>query len=140
METAYLLRSKANSDRLFEPVRQIKDGVGVSKESVKRNFRRFPSDFMFQLTQIEWVNLKSQIVTSSWGGLRRTPFAFTEQGLAMLSGILNSDIAIEYNLSISNYQSQACDYTTDNCDCSSNCASHKIHIIATPYTLPLHGC
>jgi len=48
----------------------------VLNQSVKRNSKRFPSDFMFQLTQDEWVNLKSQIVTSSWGGLRRAPFAF----------------------------------------------------------------
>ena len=62
-------------------------------QSVKRNIKRFPPDFMFQLTSEEWKNLKSQFVTSSWGGARKLPYAFTEQGLAMLSGILNSDIA-----------------------------------------------
>ncbi len=55
-------------------------------QAIKRNLERFPEDFMFQLSAGEFANLKSQIVTSSWGGLRRaTPYAFTEQGVAMLS-------------------------------------------------------
>lgn len=62
--------------------------------------KRFPPDFMFQLTDDEWRILKSQFVTSSWGGLRKIPYAFTEQGLAMLSGVLNSDIAIQVNIHI----------------------------------------
>jgi hypothetical protein len=62
--------------------------------------KRFPSDFMFQLTSDEWAILKSQFVISSWGGTRKLPFAFTEQGLAMLSGVLNSDIAIQVNINI----------------------------------------
>lgn len=69
-------------------------------EAVKRNIKRFPSDFMFQITKEEWQDLKSQYATSSWGGSRKLPFAFTEQGLAMLSGILNSDIAIQVNINI----------------------------------------
>ena len=69
-------------------------------QAVKRNIKRFPDDFMFQLSQTEFDNLKSQIVTSSWGGTRKLPSAFTEQGLAMLSGILKSDVAIEVNISI----------------------------------------
>lgn len=69
-------------------------------QSVKRNIKRFPPDFMFQLTIDEWNNLMSQIVTSSWGGTRKLPNAFTEPGLAMLSGILNSDIAIQVNINI----------------------------------------
>lgn len=69
-------------------------------ESVKRNIKRFPSDFMFQLTTEEWQNLKSQFATSSWGGTRKLPFVFTEQGVAMLSSVLNSDTAIEVNISI----------------------------------------
>lgn len=69
-------------------------------EAVKRNIKRFPDDFMFQLNGDEWKNLISQIATSSWGGTRKLPYAFTEQGLAMLSGILNSDIAIQVNISI----------------------------------------
>ena len=70
------------------------------KESVRRNSRRFPVDFMFELTQDEWTNLRSQIATSSCGGKRYPPFAFTEQGIAMLSSILNSEVAIDVNISI----------------------------------------
>ncbi len=69
-------------------------------EQVKRNIKRFPKDFMFALTQKEFENLKSQNATSSWGGRRKLPSAFTEQGVAMLSSILNSDTAIEVNIRI----------------------------------------
>ena len=69
-------------------------------EQVKRNIKRFPADFMFQLSELEWTNLRSQNATSSWGGRRKLPFAFTEHGITSLSGILKSDIAIEVNLSI----------------------------------------
>ena len=71
-------------------------------QAVKRNIRRFPEDFMFQLSKEEFLFWKSQIVTSEsdMKGLRRPPYAFTEQGVAMLSGILNSDTAIEINISI----------------------------------------
>lgn len=70
-------------------------------QAVNRNIDRFPDDFMFQLSQPEFANLKSQIVTSRWGGLRRaTPYAFTEQGVAMLSSILNSKRAIQVNIAI----------------------------------------
>jgi hypothetical protein len=69
-------------------------------EQVKRNAKRFPKDFMFALTQKEFENLKSQNATSSWGGRRKLPNAFTEQGVAMLSSILNSDTAIEVNIRI----------------------------------------
>jgi hypothetical protein len=55
------------------------------KQAVRRNMDRFPDDFMFEMTNVEWANLRSQNVTSSWGGIRYTPFAFTEQGVAMLS-------------------------------------------------------
>jgi len=72
----------------------------VLNQSVKRNFKRFPPDFMFQLSLEEWLNLKSQFVTSSWGGSRKLPYAFTEQGLAMLSGVLSSEVAIDVNISI----------------------------------------
>ena len=69
--------------------------------SVKRNIKRFPPDFMFQLTKLEWDSLRLQIETSNGrGGTRYLPNAFTEQGLAMLSGILNSDKAIEVNIAI----------------------------------------
>jgi hypothetical protein len=73
-------------------------------QAVKRNLARFPPDFMFQLTREEFRHLKSQIVISSsgaWGGARRaTPYAFTEHGVAMLSGILNSPRAIQVNIEI----------------------------------------
>jgi len=70
-------------------------------QAVKRNIERFPSDFMFQLTDSEHQNLKSQIVTSSWGGARRAnPYAFTEQGVAMLSSVLRSKQAIRVNIAI----------------------------------------
>ncbi len=73
----------------------------VLMQSVKRNIKRFPEDFMFQLTAEETKNLKSQIVTSSWGGIRRaTPYAFTQEGVAMLSGVLKSQRAIEVNITI----------------------------------------
>ncbi len=69
-------------------------------EQVKRNIDRFQADFMFQLLQEEFENLKSQFATSSWGGRRKLPFAFTEQGVAMLSGVLHSDRAIKVNIQI----------------------------------------
>lgn len=70
------------------------------KETVKRNINRFPPDFMFELTKIEFDSLRSQIATSNRGGSRYMPFAFTEQGVAMLSSVLKSDKAIEINISI----------------------------------------
>jgi hypothetical protein len=69
-------------------------------EAVKRNLKRFPEDFMFQLSVEEYENLRSQNATSSYGGRRYLPYAFTEQGVAMLSSVLNSDTAIEVNISI----------------------------------------
>jgi hypothetical protein len=75
----------------------------VLNQAVKRNSKRFPSDFMFQLTKYEWEILMSQFViskTEKRGGTQKLPYAFTEQGLAMLSGILNSDKAIDVNISI----------------------------------------
>lgn len=78
--------------------------TGRLNEAVKRNIRRFPLDFMFQITKEEFEELKSNLISqnaiSSWGGTRKLPYAFTEQGLAMLSGVLNSDIAININISI----------------------------------------
>ena len=70
------------------------------KESVRRNIRRFPEDFMFELSTEEWVILRTQFATSSWGGQRYNPYAFTEQGIAMLSSVLNSEIAIDINIAI----------------------------------------
>ncbi len=70
------------------------------KQAVRRNRERFPEDFMFQLSDVEFANLRSQFVTSSWGGQRYLPFAFTEQGVAMLSSILNSKSAIQVDIAI----------------------------------------
>jgi len=72
----------------------------VLNQAVKRNHLRFPVDFMFQLSMKEYDNLRSQIVTSSWGGRRTRPYAFTEQGVAMLSSILSSERAILVNIHI----------------------------------------
>ena len=70
-------------------------------QAVKRNIERFPGDFMFQLSALEFENLKSQFVTSSWGGLRRAvPYAFTEQGVAMLSSVLHSKRAVRVNIEV----------------------------------------
>jgi hypothetical protein len=70
------------------------------KESVRRNIRRFPEDFMFELSTEEWAVLRSQFASSSWGGQRYNPYAFSEQGVAMLSSVLNSEVAIDINISI----------------------------------------
>ncbi|WP_291118166.1 ORF6N domain-containing protein [Flavobacterium sp. UBA6135] len=72
----------------------------VLKQAVKRNINRFPNDFMFELNKEEFESLRSQFVTSKRGGLRYMPFAFTEQGVAMLSSVLNSDKAIAINIAI----------------------------------------
>jgi hypothetical protein len=77
--------------------------TGALNQAVKRNSLRFPLDFMFQLTDIEYKNLISQIVISSstnYGGVRKMPFAFTEQGVAMLSSVLKSDKAVQVNIAI----------------------------------------
>ncbi len=71
------------------------------KRAVRRNIDRFPEDFMFELSKEEWSNLRHQFGTSSeWGGTRFPPFVFTEQGVAMLSSVLNSPQAIQVNISI----------------------------------------
>jgi hypothetical protein len=69
-------------------------------QGVKRNLGRFPEDFMFQLTPDEATNLRSQSVISSWGGRRTPPYAFTEQGVAMLSSVLHSERAAQVNVEI----------------------------------------
>lgn len=74
--------------------------TGNLNKAVKRNLKRFPDDFMFQLTKDEFDILLFQFGISSWGGTRSLPYAFTEQGVAMLSGILNSDRAISVNIQI----------------------------------------
>jgi hypothetical protein len=75
-------------------------GTKVLNQAVSRNKERFPEDFMFRLTHEEFENLRSQIVTSSWGGRRYPPYAFTEQGVAMLSSVLRSTQAVQVNIAI----------------------------------------
>jgi hypothetical protein len=72
----------------------------VLNQAVARNRERFPDDFMFQLSAEEFANLKSQFVTSSWGGIRTPPYAITEQGVAMLSSVLHSPRAVAVNIEI----------------------------------------
>jgi len=74
--------------------------IRVLNQAVKRNYKRFPLDFMFQLNKSELANLKSQFVISSWGGSRYEPYAFTEQGVAMLSCVLKSKTAIDVSINI----------------------------------------
>ncbi len=99
MSKIYLIRGKkvmidADLAELYEvETKQL-------KRAVRRNIKRFPDDFMFELTKNEFANLRSQFGTSSWGGLRYKPMVFTEQGVAMLSSILNSDRAIMVNVQI----------------------------------------
>ncbi|MBC8053539.1 MAG: ORF6N domain-containing protein [Sphingobacteriaceae bacterium] len=72
----------------------------VLNQAINRNIERFPEDFMFRLSESEWRNLKSQFVTSSWGGRRTLPYAFTEHGVLMLSSVLNSKRAIQVNIQV----------------------------------------
>ena len=74
--------------------------TGNLNKAVKRNIKRFPDDFMFRMTKQEFDNLIFHFGISSWGGTRNLPYVFTEQGVAMLSGILNSDRAIQVNIQI----------------------------------------
>jgi hypothetical protein len=75
-------------------------GTRDLNKAVTRNLGRFPGDFMFQLTKKEMQNLMFQFGTSSWGGVRKLPRVFTEQGVAMLSSVLNSERAIQVNIAI----------------------------------------
>jgi hypothetical protein len=99
MSKIYLIRDKkvmldSDLSELYEvETKQL-------KRAVRRNIRRFPEDFMFELTDTEFSNLRSQFGTSNWGGVRYAPMAFTEQGVAMLSSVLNSERAITVNIQI----------------------------------------
>jgi hypothetical protein len=91
----------------FELAEMYETETKQLKRQVRRNIERFPDDFMFELTAEEFSDLRSQFGTSSlpagkagWGGTRYTPMAFTEQGVAMLSSVLNSDTAIKVNIQI----------------------------------------
>lgn len=95
----YLIRdTKVMLDRDLAELYDVE--TRVLKQAVRRNIKRFPKDFMFELTYQELRDLTSQFVISSWGGVRRPPMAFTEQGVAMLSSVLKSDRAIQVNIQI----------------------------------------
>ncbi|KJF41898.1 ORF6N domain-containing protein [Draconibacterium sediminis] len=83
-------------------------------EQVKRNISRFPEDFMFQLSEFEFENLKSQFATSSWGGRRKLPNVFAEHGVLMLSSVLNSEKAIKVNIQIMRIFTKVRETLTDN--------------------------
>ena len=83
-------------------------------EQVKRNIDRFPEDFMFQLTESEYKNLMSQNATSSWGGTRKLPFAFTEHGVLQLSNVLKSERAILMSIKIIEVFVSLRNYLTEN--------------------------
>ncbi|MBE0423784.1 MAG: ORF6N domain-containing protein [Lutibacter sp.] len=84
------------------------------KRQVRRNLERFPEDFMYELTKNEFENLRSQFGTSKWGGTRYAPYAFTEQGVAMLSSVLNSRTAIKVNIQIIRVFTKLRQLFTDN--------------------------
>ena len=85
----------------FELAKMYQVETKYLKRTVRNNLKRFPTDFMFELTVEEWNNLRCNFSTSNnAGGIRYLPFGFTEQGVAMLSGLLNSDISIEMNIAI----------------------------------------
>jgi hypothetical protein len=99
MDKIYLIRGKkVMIDRDLAKLYNVE--TKVLKQAVRRNLDRFPEDFMFMLSNEEFAILRSQIVTSSWGGSRYVPMAFTEQGVAMISSVLNSKQAIQVNILI----------------------------------------
>jgi hypothetical protein len=84
----------------FDLARLYEIETKILKRAVNRNIDRFPQDFMFQLTAKEFENLRYQIGTSSWGGTRYLPYAFTQEGVAMLSSVLRSSVAVNMNIAI----------------------------------------
>ena len=99
MSKIYVIRGqKVMLDRDLSELYQVE--TKQLKRQVRRNMNRFPEDFMFELTKEEFEILRSQIDTSSWGGTRYEPMAFTEQGVSMLSSVLNSQVAIDVNIQI----------------------------------------
>jgi len=99
MDKIYLIRSqKVMLDRDLAELYGV--STGNLNKAVKHNMKRFPDDFMFQHNPEEFEILKFHFGTSSWGGTRSFPYAFTEQGVAMFSGVLNSDRAISVNIQI----------------------------------------
>ncbi len=113
MNKIYIIRNqKVMLDRDLAELYQVE--TGRLNEQVKRNLKRFPEDFMFQLTQSEFENLISQFAISSWGGTRKMPYVFTEQGVVMLSSVLNSDRSIAVNIQIMRIFTKVRQMLTDN--------------------------
>ena len=113
MNKIYVIRNqKVMLDKDLADLYQVE--TKQLKLQVKRNIERFPEDFMFELTQLEYENLRCQIGTSSWGGVRYLPIVFTEQVLAMLSSVLNSKIAIAVNIQIMRIFTKVRQMLTDN--------------------------
>jgi len=111
----YLIRNqKVMIDRDLSELYQVE--TRVLKQSVKRNINRFPEDFLFELSKNEFENWRSQFVTSNADkmGLRYAPMAFTEQGVAMLSSVLNSERAIAVNIKIIRIFTKMREYLSDN--------------------------
>lgn len=97
-------------------------------QAVKRNTERFPEDFMFQLSNEEFENLRSQTVMSSWGGRRYPPYAFTEQGVAMLSGVLRSKTAVKVHVAIMRTFVRLCRMLAGNEEIARKVAQHDQEI------------
>ncbi len=113
MNKIYIIRGqKVMLDKDLAELYQVT--TGNLNKSVNRNLKRFPDDFMFQMTETEFKNLMFQNGISSWGGTRKLPLVFTEQGVAMLSGILNSDRAISVNIQIMRIFTRVRQMLTDN--------------------------
>lgn len=113
MNKIYVLRNqKVMLDKDLADLYQVE--TKQLKRQVKRNIERFPEDFMFELTELEYENLRCQIGTSSWGGVRYLPIVFTKQGVAMLSSVLNSKIAIAVNIQIMRIFTKVRQMLTDN--------------------------
>jgi regulator of replication initiation timing len=113
MNKIYVIRNqKVMLDKDLADLYQVE--TKQLKRQVKRNIERFPEDFMFELTQLEYENLRCQIGTSSWGGVRYLPIVFTEQCVAMLSSVLNSKIAIAVNIQIMRIFTKVRQMLTDN--------------------------
>ena len=113
MNKIYVIRNqKVMLDRDLAELYQVE--TKQLKRQVKRNLDRFPEDFMFELTKEEYENLRSQFGTSSWGGERYLPMVFTEQGVAMLSSVLNSKMAIAVNIQIMRIFTRIRQMLTDN--------------------------
>lgn len=116
MDKIFLIRGmKVMVDKDLADLYQVQ--TRTLNQAVNRNIKRFPAeDFMFQLTDDEFRNLMFQFGTSSWGGTRKLPYVFTEQGVAMLSGVLNSDRAIAVNIQIMRVFTRIRQMLVDNTD------------------------